>query len=267
MICVTEFRIDGSGQAQVKSHATSKGHVSKVATPKSQRVLKFATTGELSDHTDSGGGMSVAKQALRAEIINTLHTAEYNHSLSSTSADGERFRQMFPGHPAAENYKCSSSKTKYTLRFGISDFSMKELKSETTTGQVKKQYDVYICYWSPMYDQIVNTYGGTLFIGHCDAADLVKHFDEITKKLELHMSYLVHLGMDGPRLNEKFERDLEVQLGAKDEPARILKIGTCSLHPVHTAFKKGLAELELPFESFFNDLSFFKLSPARLYHK
>ena len=50
-------------------------------------------------------------------------------------------------------------------------------------------YDVYICYWSPMFDQIVNAYGGTLFIGHCDAADLVKHFDEITKKLELHMSY------------------------------------------------------------------------------
>ena len=34
------------------------------------------------------------------------------------------------------------------------------------------------------FDQIVNTYGGTLFIGYCDAADLVKHFDEITKKLE-----------------------------------------------------------------------------------
>ena len=97
MICVTEFGIDGSGQAQVKSHATSKGHVSKVANPKSQRVLKFSTTGELSGHTASGGGMSVAKQALRAEISNTLHTAEYNHSLSSTSADGERFRQMFPG--------------------------------------------------------------------------------------------------------------------------------------------------------------------------
>ena len=68
---------------------------------------------------------------------------------------------MFPGHPAAENYKCSSAKSAYLLPYGIVEPLKKDLVKdmrdvpyifkfiETTTSQVKKQYDAYICYWSP----------------------------------------------------------------------------------------------------------------------
>ena len=44
----------------------------------------------------------------------------------------------------------------------------------------------------------------------------------------------------------------------------MLRLGTCSLHPVHSAFKTGLEKLNFPFATFFNDLHFFfKLSSAR----
>ena len=36
-----------------------------------------------------------------------------------------------------------------------------------------------------------------------------------------------------------------------------MQLGTCSLHPVHTAFKNGLQKLDFPYDSFFLDLSFF----------
>ena len=44
----------------------------------------------------------------------------------------------------------------------------------------------------------------------------------------------------------------------------MLNLGMCSLHPVHTAFEKGLDELGFPYKSFFNDIYvFFKLSAGR----
>ena len=98
---------------------------------------------------------------------------------------------MFPGHPAAEKYSCSSTKSAYLLRYGISEIlkseQIQDIKDvpytfkfdETTTSQVLKQYDGYLCYWSPMYEEIVNTYAGSLFMGHCSAANLVHHFYEI----------------------------------------------------------------------------------------
>ena len=77
---------------------------------------------------------------------------------------------MFPGHPATINYHCSSTKSAYLLRYGIAEVLLEEIKNdmmdipytikfdETTTSQVKKQLDIYICYWSKTYNQVVDVY-------------------------------------------------------------------------------------------------------------
>ena len=44
--------------------------------------------------------------------------------------------------------------------------------------------------------------------------------------------------MDGPIVNLSFEKKLLTKL-EEDMGATFLKLGTCSLHPVHTAFRKG----------------------------
>ena len=182
---------------------------------------------------------------------------------------------MFPGHPATEKYSCAfTTKSAYLLQYGISEIlkseQIQDIKDvpytfkfdETTTSQVLKQYDGYLCYWSPMYEEIVNTYAGSLFMGYCSAANLVHHFYKTVQPLGAKGVHLLHLGMGGPRVNTKFEKDLQALLHKKEDTS-ILLLGTGSLHPVHSAFKYGISEVKFPFEISFNDLSFFfKLSAA-----
>ena len=69
--------------------------------------------------------------------------------------------------------------------------------------------------------------------------------------------------MDGPNVNLKFEKELEAVLKSVHD-AVILRLGTCSLRPVHLAFKKRLVKLNFPFAIFLIDLNFlFKFSSTR----
>ena len=139
-----------------------------------------------------------------------------------------------------------------------------------------KNYDGYVSFWSPRYDQVVFAYAGSFFVGHCNADDLVEHYNHFVDKLELESDYLLHLGMDGPNVNLSFENKLESNLESIN--TSFLRIGTCSLHLTHTVFRKdikslysntinisGEKESAFDLDDFFNDLHFFfKLSSARL---
>ena len=161
------------------------------------------------------------------------------------------------------------------MLYGIAEVLFEEIKNdmtdvpctvkfdESTTNQVKKQLDIYVWYWSKIYDQVVNRYRGSCFIAHCNAVDLLKHAQELLNSLNLKESFLIYVVMDGPNVNLKFEKELEAVLKSVHDTG-ILGLGTCSLHPVHSAFKKGLENLNFPFATFFNDLHFFfKLLSAR----
>ena len=111
--------------------------------------------------------------------------------------------------------------------------------------------------------EVTNTYAGSLFMGPCTTDDLVIQFYKIVQPLDLKGVNLLHLGMDGPRVNPKFEKELEALLHEKAD-ILVLLLGTCPLHPVRTAFKNVISEVDLLCETFFNDLGFFKLSEAQL---
>ena len=136
--CQKPFLVDGSGICQVNLHAKSNTHM-KAVPSKSQTLLKVLSTGQVSHSGAVPEVLSDAMQALKAEVIDVMYKAQYNCSFSSASGDGIRYRMMFPGHPAAENYSCSSTKSAYMLQYGIA-----EVFDETTTSQVKKQCDTYI---------------------------------------------------------------------------------------------------------------------------
>ena len=123
-------------------------------------------------------------------------------------------------------------------------------------------------HWSPRYDQVASAYASSLFVGHCNADDLVEHYNHFVDKLKLKFDYLLHLGMDGPNVNLSFENKLESTLESIN--TSFLRIGTCSLHPTHIAFRKGIKSLysntinisgekesTFDLEDFFNDLLFF----------
>lgn len=75
-------------------------------------------------------------------------------------------------------------------------------------------------------------------------------------------SYLLHIGMDGPNVNLKFQSALLEDFESCDKS--FLDIDTCTLHKVHTSFKKGVSSLPIDIDSFAVNLhGFFKLSSAR----
>ena len=118
----------------------------------------------------------------------------------------------------------ADTKSQYLIKFGIADYLTKKLIydvnstpfsflfDESINNQVKKQYDGYVLYWLPRYDQVVSAYAGSLFVGHCNADDLVEHYDHFVDKLELKFDYLLHLGMGGPNVIPSFENKLESKL-------------------------------------------------------
>ena len=115
------------------------------------------------------------------------------------------------------------------------------LFAETTNSQVEKQYDGYVIYWSKSSDSIVHSYCGLLFVGHCTAVDLIEHYEEFVEQLDIDSKFLLHFGMDGPNVKLSFEDKLTQKLSEVD--TSFFKLGSCSLHPVHSAFQKGVKQL------------------------
>ena len=75
---------------------------------------------------------------------------------------------------------------------------------------------------------------------------------------------VLHFSMDGPAVNKAFLRLITEQFAAEDDVLPLVAVGTCSLHPVHTALRKGVESLPFDLDQLVNDLySWFKLSSAR----
>jgi len=64
-----------------------------------------------------------------------------------------------------------------------------------------------------------------------------------------HSSFL-HFSMDGPAVNLSFLKLINEQLTKEDDVLPLVVIGTCSLHPVHTAIRKGVESLPFDFDVF-----------------
>ena len=58
------------------------------------------------------------------------------------------------------------------------------------------------------WESSFNSYGGSLFIGHCTSENLLDHYKILTEKMNLDSSFLLHLGIDGPNVNLSFEEKL-----------------------------------------------------------
>lgn len=89
----------------------------------------------------------------------------------------------------------SETKTKYIVQFGIGPYVIEQLIEdlaktpftfmfdETTTSQVKKQYDGYVQFYSKRYKRLINQYAGSLFLGHCTSEQFKDHFMQFMLKL------------------------------------------------------------------------------------
>ena len=181
---------------------------------------------------------------------------------------------MLPDSKIAEQYSQNETKMKYVIHFGLSSYFQVVLKSdlkgkpfsfkfdETTTSQTKKKYDGFVQFWSERFNAVIMAYCGSLFVDRCPVEKLVEHFYEFVQKVGLDINYMLHLGMDGPNVNKKFQSLLLESPYL--ENTTFLDIGTCPLHIVHNAFRKGVSSLRFNVDQFALDINFFfKLSASR----
>ena len=85
---------------------------------------------------------------------------------------------MIPDSKIAGSYRQAETKTKYVIQCGIAPHFrksvLKDFKDQPFTfkfdksamSQVKKQYDVYVQFWSSLHQQIVNRCCGSVFVEH-----------------------------------------------------------------------------------------------------
>ena len=269
--CNSGFSIKSGGKADIERHCKTKKH--KLLCNKSVGSISNSVIDE-ADENNNDVKLSL-EEVMKAEILQALKVVNSNYSFNSTCDDGERFRLMFPNDPVAQKYHQSTTKVNYTIKHGISPYikemNIYDLKGspfcfkfdETTTLQVKKQYDGYVQYWSKEQNLVVSMYCGSLFVGHCFSKDLLDHFSKFGEEMQWEPDLLLQLGMDGPNVNLKFEKDLLDKI-VEEYGVSFLTTGTCSLHKTHNGFRQGILEFGFDIETFVNDTNFFlKLSAAR----
>ena len=71
--------------------------------------------------------------------------------------------------------------------------------------------DLYVRYWDDLDKLFKVRYYRPSFLGHCEANDLLEHFDELTKKSKLENLY--QISMDDPNVKKKFYEDFSRKFG------------------------------------------------------
>ena len=187
---------------------------------------------------------------------------------------GDLFCKMFPDSNIAKHFQCGGKKASYLTNFGIAPHFLslltdrvKDLKDgyvllfdeSLNNKNQKKQLDAHLRFWDA--DNVSSRYFGTEFMGHGTADDLMRDLDHITEGLPRRG--MLQMSMDGPSVNWKlykmFEENMFLETGA-----HLINIGSCGLHIIHGAYKKGLEstgwDLSNILSSFYRN---FKDSPAR----
>ena len=207
-----------SGIGVIERHEKRDSHKSNVKTP-DQCSFTVHDKGTISMTGEKGKTvLSSEQQRWNAEILRALNVVDKNHSFRSCEADNSLYKRMFPDSKIAGAYSQGKTKVKYIIEYGIAPYIqeivMKDIMErpftfhfdETTSSQVKKQYDGYVTYFSLSKKGIRTPYCGALFVGRCTAEDLVTHFYEFMKKVGLDPTYMLSLGMDGPNVNLLFQK-------------------------------------------------------------
>ena len=101
---------------------------------------------------------------------------------------------------------------------------------ETTTLQVKNNMmDIQLQYWSKEMTLVNSVYCGSLFVGHCFSKYLLPHFTTFVEDMNLEPDLLMQIGMDGPNVNSKFEKDVYTQINDRYDVS-FLMLRSCGIH-------------------------------------
>ena len=186
-LCDKTFRIDGGSISQMTSHASGQLHLQREKAGLKHSTISLNPS-NVSTITKPKVIFLSKESIVKAEILQALETVDFNFPFASANGNRKLFKEIFPNSDIAKGDKQSEAKIQYSIQFGLAPYFMQSLQDDflgrafsfkfddTTTSQVKKQYDGFIQYWSNSMKCIVISYCGSLFVDHCPSETLAKHF-------------------------------------------------------------------------------------------
>ncbi|CAF1507253.1 unnamed protein product [Rotaria sp. Silwood1] len=214
-------------------------------------------------------------QVIKAEILWALNIAQRGFSYSSCNELNNMFSSMFPDSSIAAKFSIQSNKMSYVISHGLGPYFKKKIIDdvkktdkfvlifdEQTNNQNKKQLDMWFRYWCNEKKLVVNRFYKTVTLGHAYARTIRDIIIESFATDGLDLKKLLMLSRDNPNVNIALEKMIDSEM--QKQGSSLLKLGSCSIHIVHNAFKNGLLISKWHVENFCLDLySWFKCSPAR----
>lgn len=190
-----------------------------------------------------------APSSTRAEIYWALHCVQCNYSFNSNVELGKLFSVMFPDSEVAKAYSMSRTKLGYQINHGLAPYFKERMVYELNNSDVfsllfdesfnkdlqKSQMDFFVRYWNDN-NQVCNRYLDSKFLGHTTAQNLKASLDSAISFASKEK--LVHISMDGPKVNHSLMRLIKKERLDADLP-EVVDVGTCNLHVVHGAFRHG----------------------------
>ncbi|XP_058873644.1 uncharacterized protein LOC117967216 isoform X2 [Acipenser ruthenus] len=197
----------------------------------------------------------LSDRVLEAEIRWAVKVVLSRYSFNSCTDVPKLFSSMFPDSDIAQHFSCSATKCAYLVCFGLAPYFKERLIEEVRLSNCyavsfnvclnevtqTDQVDLVISYWNEKDGKVAVRYLGSEFLGHTRAEELLESFKWSLTPLD--PKKLLHMAMDGPRVNWKFLRDLEVDRKEEDPTLPdLINLGSCGLHVVHSSLQYGANE-------------------------
>ena len=200
------LNISGGVNALVR-HSETEAHKGSMLQTRNQSTFKASASGSVALCVPSKPEivLTTEEHTLKAEIIHCLDIIQNNLPFRSSDGDNEMCKEMFPDSEIAKSYAQKSTKVKYMIQFGIApviqQLVLDDIKgnpfsfrfNETTSKQIKKQYDGYATYFSSIHNDVLTSYLGILFVGKCTATDLLGDMEVMLKLLGLNQGLILAL--------------------------------------------------------------------------
>ena len=116
----------------------------------------------------------------------------------------------------SEKFAIGRTKISYVVRHGLGPAVLEEISKyinacvgcitllldETATGQVKKQCDFLIRYWSEELDKVCTRYITSKMFGHTSAEHLMQLTLDVLEEYSLPAEKFANISTDGPNINK-----------------------------------------------------------------
>lgn len=202
----------------------------------------------------------------------------YSHqSISSSVGMLETARIAFPDSGILRSLQLDRTKLSYTIVHGLGPYLREKIENRVESSihfsiafdesfnRISKteQLDIIVRLWDAKEGKTSSRYLTSSFLGHTKATDILFAIKDSLKKF--YLKNLVQLSMDGPNVNKKVFKDLQISLSKLDPMfPEIFDIGTCGLHTLNNSFQIAMKESNWQVVKFLRSIYYvFKKSAAR----